>query len=158
MVKSNATTVTEYLNSLPPDRKKILTEVRKLIKKNLPKGYVEVINWGMISYEIPLKTYSSTYNKKPLMFLGLANQKNYLSLHLMCAYGNTDIEEWFKSEWKKTGKKLDMGKGCLRFKKIDDLPLELLGRLIKKVPMKAYITNYENGWGDRGQLTAKGKS
>ncbi len=158
MFKTTATTVTEYLNSLPPDRKKALTEVRRVVKKNLPKGYVEVINWGMITYEIPLKTYPYSYNKKPLMFLGLANQKNYMALYLMCVYGNKGVDQWFKDEWKKTGKKLDMGKGCLRFKKLDDLPLEIIGKLVKKVPMKAYITNYENGWGNRGQLTAKKKN
>ncbi len=158
MGKSNAHTVSEYLKELPVDRKKVLTEVRTLIKKNLPKGYVEVMDWGMITYEIPLKVYPKTYNKKPLMFLGLANQKNYMSLHVMCVYGNKKVEEWFKSAWKKTGKKLDMGKGCLRFKKLDDLALEVLGDLIRQVPMDAYIENYENGWGNRGQLTAEKKS
>lgn len=148
-MKSAAGTVTEYLNSLSPDRKKILTEVRKVVKKNLPKGYVETISWGMISYEIPLKTYPNTYNKKPLMFLGIANQKNHLSLHLMCTYGNKEVEQWFKDAWNKTGKKLDMGKGCLRFKKLDDLSLEVLGNLVKKVPVEAYISNYENGWGKK---------
>lgn len=149
-MKSNTHTVSEYLKSLPEDRKIALTEIRKVIKKNLPKGYVEVINWGMISYEIPLKTYPKTYNNKPLMFLGLASQKNHMSFHLMCVYGNKEVEQWFKDAWKKTGKKLDMGKGCLRFKKLDDLPLDLLGKLIRKVPVKAYIANYENGWGNRG--------
>lgn len=157
-MKSTATTVTEYLNSLPPDRKKALGEVRKVVKKNLPKGYVEVINWGMISYEIPLKVYPKTYNKKPLMFLGIASQKNHMSLHLMCTYGNKELEQWFKDAWNKTGKKLDMGKGCLRFKKLDDLSLEVLGNLVKKVSIKKYIENYENGWGTKGLLTARRKS
>lgn len=157
-MKSTAGTVTEYLNSLPSDRKKALSEVRKVVKKNLPKGYVEVINWGMISYEIPLKVYPKTYNKKPLMFLGLANQKNYMTLHLMCTYGNKELEQWFKDAWNKTGKKLDMGKGCLQFKKLEDLSLEVLGDLVKKVPVKVYIENYENGWGKRGLLTARQKS
>jgi uncharacterized protein YdhG (YjbR/CyaY superfamily) len=142
-MKTTTKTVTEYLNSLPPDRKKVLAEVRKVIKKNLPKGYVETINWGMIAYEIPLKRYPNTYNKKPLMFLALASQKNHLALYLMCTYGNKEREKWFKNAWKKAGKKLDMGKSCLRFQTLEDLSLEVIGELVAQVPVDAYIETYE---------------
>ncbi len=148
-MKSTAKTVTEYLNSLPPDRKKALSKLRNIVKKNLPKGYVETMNWGMISYEIPLKRYPITYNKQPLMYAALASQKNHMGLYVMCAYANKEIEAWFKAAWKKSGKKLDMGKSCIRFKKIEDLPLEVIGELIGKVSVDAYIDIYEKTRGTR---------
>ncbi len=148
-MKTTAKTVAEYLNSLPSDRKKALTEVRKVIKKNLPKGYVETINWGMIAYEIPLKRYPNTYNKQPLMYMALASQKNYMSLYLVCNYGNKEMEKWFEDAWKKAGKKLRMGKSCLQFKKLEDVSLEVIGELATKVSVDAFIDNYENGWGKK---------
>ncbi len=148
-MKTTTKTVTEYLNSLPPDRKQALTEVRTVIKKNLPKGYVETINWGMIAYEIPLKRYPNTYNKQPLMYMALASQKNYMSLYLVCNYGNKELEKWFKDAWKKAGKKLRMGKSCLQFKKLEDVSLEVIAEVTTKVSVDAFIDNYENGWGKK---------
>ncbi len=145
-MKTTAKTVAKYLNSLPPDRKKALAEVRKVIKKNLPKGYVEVINWGMITYEIPLKRYPNTYNKKPLMCMSLASQKNHMALYLMCMYGNIDVKKWFIGAWKQAGKKLDIGKSCLRFKTLDDLSLDVIGELVGKVSVDTYIEAYERTW------------
>jgi uncharacterized protein YdhG (YjbR/CyaY superfamily) len=135
--------VQEYLAKLPPDRREALSAVRKVILKNLPKGYVESVNWGMICYEIPLKRYPNTYNGRPLGLAGLASQKNHMSVHLMNVYGDPETEAWFKAEFAKSGKKLDMGKSCVRFRKLDDLPLELIGRAIARTPVARYIEFYE---------------
>jgi hypothetical protein len=145
MVSSNAATVAEYLKELPGDRRKAITEVRKVIRANLPKGYEEAMAWGMIGYGIPLKRYPNTYNKQPLALAGLASQKNYMTLHLMSVYG--DSESRFREEYRATGKKLDMGKSCVHFKKVDDLPLDLIGRTIASVSVDEYIALYERAHG-----------
>lgn len=139
MAHSTATTVAEYLESLPSDRREHLSAVRDVILANLPKGYEETISWGMISYEIPLSIYPKTYNKQPLMIAGLVVRKNNNSLHLPGLYGHEPTRKWFEDEWAKTGKKLDMGKGCVYFKTVDDVPLELIGKLIAKIPVETYI-------------------
>ncbi len=143
MVKSAASTPEAYLKTLPSDRAKALRAVRKAIRVHLPKGYAENMNWGMISYEIPLKRYPNTYNKQPLMLAALANQKNYMAVYLMSVYGDTGIAKWFTEEWKKTGKKLNMGKSCIRFKKLEDVSLGLIGEVIGKVSVEKYIEHYE---------------
>lgn len=143
MVSSSAKTVEEYLKSLPEDRKKAVSTVRELILKHLPNGYEECMLYGMIAYVIPKEVFPNTYNDQPLRIAGLASQKNYMSLYLMSVYGNKKIEKWFNGEWKKTGKKLDMGKSCVRFKKLDDLPLELIGKVIEKTSVKDYIEIYK---------------
>jgi hypothetical protein len=140
----NLTTAAEYLASLPADRREAISKVRATILKNLPQGYEESIQFGMIGYGIPLSRYPNTYNGRPLEIAALANQKNYMALYLMAVYASPAIETWFKDEWAKTGKKLDMGKSCLRFKKLDDLPLELIGRTIAKVKPEDYILFYES--------------
>ena len=143
MVSSNAKTVVEYLKSLPTEKREVIGAVRKVILKNIPKGYVEVMNWGMIVYEVPLATYSITYNKQPIGIAALAAQKNYFSLYLMNVYGNKETEKWFRDEFNKAGKKLDMGKSCVRFKKLDDLPLDVIGKTIAKTTVKDCISLYE---------------
>jgi hypothetical protein len=140
MVSSSATTVAEYLKELPLDRRKAISEVRKMIRANLPKGYKETMNWGMITYEIPLSRYPDTYNKKPLGYLALASQKNFMTLYLWGAYMD---EEKFKAEYRKTGKPLDMGKSCLHFKKVDDLALDFLAKNIASTPPEKLISLYE---------------
>jgi hypothetical protein len=145
-MQSKAKTVTEYLKSLPADRKQALLKVRSVILKNLPKGYVEIMQWGMISYAVPLKLYPSGYGENknvPLPLAGLASQKNHMALYLMINYGSPDIDLWFRKAYKAAGKKLDMGKGCVRFKKLDDLPLDVVGQLMRKLPVKEYIKRYE---------------
>lgn len=144
MARSNATTVSEYLASLPPDRRKAISAVRKLVKDNLPKGYKETMNWGMISYEIPLSRYPDTYNKQPLGYVAIANHKNYMTLYLLGAY--IDEEKW-KQEYLKTGKRLDMGKSCLHFKKVEDLAIDFLAKSIASTPPEALIANYETARG-----------
>lgn len=146
-MQSKAKTVEEYLASLPDDRRTAIQAVRKVIRKNLDKGYEEGMTYGMIGYYVPHKLYPAGYHcdpKQPLPFASLASQKNHMALYLMCVYGGTEHESWFRKEWAKTGKKLDMGKCCVRFKKLEDLPLEVIGKTIARVPSKEYIAYYES--------------
>jgi hypothetical protein len=143
MPKTQPATVEAYLDQLPEDRRKAISAVRDVIVKNLPKGYEEAINWGMITYRIPLERYPNTYNGQPLCYAALASQKNHMAVYLMCVYGSKEIGTWFREEFRKAGKKLDMGKSCVRFKKLEDLPLAVIGKTIKKVSPKAYIAHYE---------------
>ncbi|HEX2696650.1 MAG TPA: DUF1801 domain-containing protein [Anaerolineales bacterium] len=143
MVKSRVTTVEEYLQSLPVERRAAISKVRDVILKNLPKGYIESMTWGYPTYEIPLERYPNTYNKQPLGIAALASQKNYMSLYLMSVYGDKATEEWFHQRYKASGKKLDMEKSCVRFKKADDLPLDLIAEVIGRVSVDQYIQWYE---------------
>jgi hypothetical protein len=143
MPKTLAASVNAYLAELPEDRRAAVSAVREVIRKNLPKGYEEVINWGMITYQIPLERYSETQNGQPLCYAALASQKNHMAVYLMCVYGSKEIEAWFRDEFRKAGKKLDMGKSCVRFKKLEDLPLNVIGKAVKRVSPKAYIAHYE---------------
>lgn len=114
MVRSAATTVSRYLASLPAERRRIMAAVRKVIRANLPAGYRETMNWGMINYEVPLRRYPDTYNGQPLCYAGLAAQKNNYSLYLMCVYQDSRRVAWLRDRFRKAGKKLDMGKSCVR--------------------------------------------
>lgn len=147
MKKINAKTVDEYLQSLPEDRKLIIEIVRAVILKNLPPGYGETINWGMLCYEIPLQKYPHTYNKQPLSYAALAAHKNYFSLYLPCFYNHAALKDHFQKELAASGKKLDMGKSCIRFRKVDDLPLELIGKTIARVSVDEFIQLYEKSRG-----------
>lgn len=138
-----AKAVQDYLSALPADRRETIDAVRTTILDHLPAGYQERIEHGMLTYSIPLSRYPKTYNKKPLQYLALASQKNYLSLYLMGVYGDPGGETAFRERWAATGKKLDMGKSCVRFKQVDDLPLDLLGEVIAAVPVEKYIELYE---------------
>ena len=141
-----ASTVPEYLAALPADRRAAISAVRKEINDNLPDGYEEGIQFGMIGWYVPLPTYPAGYgeNKKvPLPLVALASQKSGMVLHFLCFYGHPTLSTWFASEYKKSGKKLDMGKGCVRFNKLDDLALDVVGRTIARVPVKEHIANYQ---------------
>ena len=151
MVKNKATSVAEYLKSLPEERRAVVSTVRDVIVKHLPKGYQETINWGAISYEIPLERFPDTYNGQPLSYFGLAAQKNHYALYAMCAYGDGKWRAWLRSEFKKAGKKLDMGKACIRFKKLEDLPLDVIAQLVASATPEEYIARYEAGRKSRGQ-------
>ena len=142
-MSSNATTVAEYLNELPDDRRAALEEVRDVILANLPDGYVETMNWGMISYGIPLERYPDTSNKQPLGYAALASQKHYMSLYLMHVYADEAQLEDFTTRYRESGKKLDMGKSCVRFKSVDDLPLDLIGEVIGSCSVEQMIAGYE---------------
>lgn len=145
-MKSGATTVEEYLQGLPADRRAAINAVRKVILAKLPKGYVECISYGMIGYVVPHSLYPAGYHCNPKLPLPLANlgsQKSHMVLHVMTLYFDPAVEKWFRDAWAAAGKKLDMGKACVRFKKIEDVPLDVIGRLIARVPVKEYIARVE---------------
>lgn len=143
MAKSNAQTVEEYIEELPEYRREPIKEIRKLILDNLPDGYEETINWGMISYEIPLEKYPDTYNNQPLSYLGLAAQKNHNSLYLMPVYQDEELQEWLEEEFEKAGKKMDMGRSCLRFNMVTELPLEAIAKIVSHQTPDEFIATYE---------------
>jgi len=150
---SQAATVDEYLRSLPADRRAAIEAVRAVILKNLDAGYREGMQYGMIGYFVPHSLYPPGYHcdpKQPLPFACLASQKNYMSVYLGCLYGDADLA-WFRGEWAKTGKNLDMGKSCIRFKTLDHLPVELIGQAIARVPARKFIAYYESVIKTRGQ-------
>jgi hypothetical protein len=143
MVSSKALTVDEYLAELPPERRSIVASVRDLVRRNLPDGYRETMNWGMISYEIPLERYPVTYNKQPLGYAALAAQKNNYTLYLNHVYQSDERKKWLEREFTKAGKKLDMGKSCLHFKRLEDLPLDVIARVVASTPPEKLIEQYE---------------
>jgi hypothetical protein len=153
-MKSDATTVEEYLKTLPADRRAAISAVRQVILGHLPKGFVECMGYGMIGYVVPHSLFPAGYHcdpKLPLPFANLASQKSHMSLYLMTVYGDPVAEQWFRKAWQATGKKLDMGKACVRFKKLDDVPLEVIGQIIARVSVKEYIARIEKAFG----ITAK---
>ena len=137
-------TVAQYVASLPSEKRRVVAAVRKVIRANLPKGYVEALSWGVISYEIPLKRYPDTYNGKPLCFAGLASTKSGYSFYLTCIYQDPKLLTWFRKAFAKAGKKLDMGKSCVRFKQLEDLPLDVIGEVIAMVPVDSFLAHYES--------------
>ena len=144
MARSAATTVDDYLASLPDDRRETVAEIRRLIRKNLPRGYEEAVSHGMLSYQIPLEQYPDTYNGQPLGIIALAAQKNYYALYLLGAYMEPSLVEKLKDAFAKAGKKMDMGKSCLRFKSTEDLPLEAVGKVIAAIPPEKFIAMHES--------------
>ena len=143
MVSSAATTVDQYLASLPPDRREEIARVRSVVNAKLPRGYEEGMLYGMISWYIPLAKYPETYNGQPLCVAALAAQKQHLALYMMTVYGDPKLEQKFKAGFKAAGKKLDMGKSCVRFKTADALALDVIGETISKVTPDRYIDGYE---------------
>lgn len=146
-MQSKATTVAQYLAELPPDRRAAISAVREVILKNLDKDYEEGMQYGAIGYYVPHRVFPDGYHcdpSKPLPFAGLGSQKNYMSLGLMCSYGPGEEGKWFRAAWKKTGKKLDMGACCVRFKKLEDVPLEVVGEAIRRVPAAKFIEYYQS--------------
>ena len=143
MATSKAKTVGAYLEELPPDRRATIEAVRDVIRENLPEGYEEGMAYGMIGYYVPLETYPKTYNEQPLGLASLAAQKNYYALYLNNVYQDGEAADWFKDAYRASGKKLDMGKSCVRFKSLDDVPLAVVGQAIKRMPVKKFIEFYE---------------
>ena len=137
--KPQPASVEEYLASLPADRRGEVERVRRVVKQNLPAGYEEAIGFGMICYSVPLGAYRDTYNKHPLMYAALASQKNYLSLYLMPVYPDSALDKRLRDAFAAAGKRLDMGKSCIRFKRADDLPLDAIGDVVASVPMERWI-------------------
>lgn len=146
-MQSKASTVAEYLAALPPDRAGALAAVRQTILDNLDDGIEEGISYGMIGYFIPHRIYPKGYHcdpRQPLPFAGFASQKNYMSLYLSCLYPDTSNDTWFRTRWAQTGLKLDMGKACIRFQSLDQIPLTLIGETIARFTVANYIKVYEN--------------
>ena len=146
---SEAASVEEYLTGLPDDRRAAISAVRAAIRAALSTGIVETMNWGMITYEIPLATYPDTYNGQPLMYAALASQKNHMAVYLQAVYGNEDLRTQFEDAYRASGKKLDMGKSCVRFKKLDDLPLDVVADAIAACSVTQYLTSYEQAMAAR---------
>jgi len=143
---SKPTTVKEYLEALPEDRRKALRKVRAAVNRGLPKGYKEGIQYGMIGWFVPHRVFPAGYHcdpKQPVPFAGLASQKNYMSLYLMCVYGDEKERTWFEKAWRKSGKRLDMGKSCVRFKSVDDVPLDVVAEAVARVPVEQFLGHYE---------------
>ena len=136
---SNAKTVQQYISELPDDRKKAISTIRKTILANLPDGYEEVMNWGMITYQVPLETYPDTYNKKPLMYAALASQKNHMAVYLSGIYMSKELRKKFEKAYKATGKRYDVGKSCVRFRKLDDLPIDLIAMCIASIQIEDFV-------------------
>jgi uncharacterized protein YdhG (YjbR/CyaY superfamily) len=142
-MRSDATTVEEYLAALPDDRREAIDAVRAVILDRLPEGYQETVNWGMITYEVPLEIFPNTYNKQPLMFAALASQKNHMAVYLTGIYMSDEAREEFEAAYRATGKRLDVGKSCVRFRKLDDLPLELIGDTVASLSLADFISRVE---------------
>ena len=146
-MKSKEKTVSDYIDSLPSERKKALTELRAVILKKLPKGFCEEMNYGMPGYVVPHSLYKKGYHtdpKQPLPFIYIASQKNYIAFYHMGIYGSEKLLQWFVEQWPiYSSKKLDMGKSCIRFKKEEDIPYELIGELVSKISPEEWIKMYE---------------
>jgi hypothetical protein len=166
-MQSKATTVASYLASLPADRRAAIETVRKVIRANLDLDIEEGMQYGMIRYSVPHRVYPAGYHcdaRQPLPFAGLASQKNYMSVYLMCVYCSSDTgvetpyARWFRQAWAKTGKKLDMGKACVRFRRVEDLALDVLDEALRRETAKSYIEEYERVIGRTAPKAARAKS
>ncbi len=143
MVSTGPTTPDEYIDSLPEDRQAAIRAVREAVRSHLPEGYEEGMAFGMIGWYVPLETFPNTYNGQPLGLASLASQKNHMALHLNNVYGDPETERWFREHWEATGRKLDMGKSCVRFRRIEDVPLDVVGEVIARTPLERFVRRYE---------------
>jgi hypothetical protein len=160
-MQSKATTVAQYLAELPEERRRALEAVRRVILENLDKDYEEGMQYGMIGYYVPHRVYPAGYHcdpRQPLPFAGLASQKNHMALYLMCVYGDGAQAAWFRQAWAGSGKKLDMGKSCVRFKKLEDLALDVVGEAVRRVPARKYIQQIEELTQARTPRASKAKT
>lgn len=153
-MRSEAKTVAKYLKELPEERRTALEAVRETILENLPAGYEEAMNWGMIAYQVPLADYPETYNQQPLMYAALASQKNHMAVYLSGIYTDDRARRRFEKAYRATGKRYDVGKSCVRFKKLEDLPLEVIGEAIGSMQVADFIETYEKG---RSQARGRAK-
>lgn len=153
-------TVSQYLAALPPERRNALEAVRQVILKNLDKDYEEGIQYGMIGYYVPHRVFPAGYHcdpKQPLPFAGIGSRKDYMTIAIMGLYMYPGGDGWFREAWKKTGKKLDMGAACIRFKKVDDLALDLIGKAVKDLTVKKFVSTYEAAVAGRRKGTSAKK-
>jgi hypothetical protein len=147
MAKAASTAVNTFLEALPADRRDALATVRQVILKALPAGYVERLSGNFINYEVSLERYPNTYNGQPLAFAALASQKNYCALYLISAYQDPEAEHTLRAGFKAAGKKLDMGKSCIRFREADDLALDVIGAVVRDSPVMAFVAQHESARG-----------
>lgn len=157
MATSTATTPDEYIASLPGDRRETVATVRDVVRRNLPAGYAEGMAYGMIAWYVPLETFPDTYNGRPLGLAALASQKAYVSLYLNSVYGNREEEAWFKDRYAATGKKLNMGKSCLRFRTLDEVPLDVIGETIARADLDRFLAQHEEARGSARTGRAAGR-
>jgi len=138
-MRSEVKTVSAYLAELPEERRAAIEEVRQVILANLPEGMEEALNWGMITYQVPLSVYPDTYNEQPLMYAALASQKSHMAVYLTSIYMDPEAQATFEKAYRATGKRYDVGKSCVRFRRLDELPLELIGHTIGSMTMQQFI-------------------
>ena len=155
-MRADARTVAEYLAGLPDDRRKAIKTLRALIRKHLPVGYEEAMNWGMITYQIPLKTCPDTYNGQPLMYAALASQKHHMAVYLTGIYSSETARADFERAYRTTGKRFDVGKSCVRFRRLDDLPLPLIGETIASMPVSELMALVQGVTSVRAARTRRG--
>ena len=142
-MRSEATTVEDYLAELPEDRRAIVSAVRDVVNQHLPEGYSETMEWGMVTWVVPLADYPDTYNGKPLSYASLASQKNHVALYLLGLYTDGPEEQRFRATYAEHGMKLDMGKSCVRFKSLDEVLLDAVGEAVAALPVGEFIARYE---------------
>jgi len=154
-MRSEATTVREYLAGLPDDRRVAIAAVRKVIRANLPDGYEEAMNWGMITYQVPLRTCPDTYNGQPLLYAALASQKNHMAVYLTAIYMSTPARKAFETAYRATGKRLDAGKSCVRFRTLEDLPLELIAETVASLSVAEFVERVRSAGSARKRRKAR---
>lgn len=146
-MRSQATTIEAYLQSLPSDRREAIQAVRDVINRNIDKQYAEGMQYGMPAWFVPRSVYPAGYHcdpKQPVPFASVASQKNHVAIYMFCIYCLPGEAEWFVQQWKATGKRLDMGKGCLRFKRLEDVPLDLIGEAVRRATITRFLEHYES--------------
>ena len=142
MATIDARTPEEYIAALPPDRREAISAVRKVILDNLPDGYMEGMQYGMIGYYVPLERFGDTYNGQPLGMAALASQKNHMALYLNNVYGDPEVERRFRQRYEASGHRLDMGKSCVRFRTLESLPLDVIGKTIAEADLESFLERY----------------
>jgi hypothetical protein len=142
-MRSDAESVDAYLASLPDDRRDAIATIRSVILEHLPEGFEEGMQYGMIGYGVPLARYPKTYNGQALSVAALASQKRHMALYLMCVYGDDGEAARFRERWASTGKRLDMGKSCVRFRRLEDVPLDVVGEAIARTSVDSFVALYE---------------
>jgi len=158
MVQSKASTVAEYLGELPSDRREAIEAIRDVFLANIDEGIEERMSYGMIGYHVPLSVYPAGYHcdpQMPLPYASLASQKNHMAIYMMGLYMDADDTKWFEKAWKAAGKKLDMGKSCVRFKRIEDVPLDVVAEAIRRMPSPRYVATYEAAFVASGRSARK---
>lgn len=141
-MKSSAKTVDEYLAQVDPEKRELVSRVREVVNQSLPAGYEETMDYGMISWSVPIDRFPDTYNARPLMYAALAAQKRYVSLYLMCTYSSDEKRHRFEERLRASGSKAGLGKSCVTFKRIDDLPLDLVAETIASTPIDEFVADY----------------